>query len=144
MHDGILTVLVTLLDSRGLDNIPARLDHIQLNEPVIPRIAVGDPVELLLMQAVDVADVSEPGVEDAQVGRGQGGFHAAAVVVAAHDDVLDAQVPHCIVDHRHHVEVDVWDQVGDVAVHEYLARVEPHDLVGRHAAVAAADVSASR
>ena len=37
------------------------------------------------------------------------------------------------------VQVGVHHHVGDVAVHEDLARVQPRDLVGRHAAVGAAD-----
>ncbi len=33
----------------------------------------------------------------------------------------------------------MYDDVGDVAVHEELAGQQPHDLVGGHAAVGAAD-----
>ena len=65
--------------------------------------------------------------------------HAAAAVVADHDDVLDLQHVGRELDHRQAVQVRVHDDVGDVAVHEQLARHQADDLVGRHPAVGAAD-----
>ena len=143
MNDGKVILLITLLNSGCLDDIPARLDHVQLDQPVEPRRIILDLVELLLVQTVHVADVPEPRVEDAQIGGRQGGLHSSAVVVAADDDVLDAQVSHGVVDDRHDVQVDRRHEVGNVAVDEDLSGVEAHDLVGGHPAVAAADVSAS-
>ena len=67
------------------------------------------------------------------------GAHAAAAVVAADDDVLDLQHVDGELDHREAVEVGVHDDVGDVAVHEQLARQQADDLVRGHAAVGAAD-----
>ena len=64
---------------------------------------------------------------------------AAAAVVAADDDVLHAQDVDGVLEHREAVEVGVHDDVGDVAVDEHLAGREADDLVGRHAAVRAAD-----
>lgn len=143
MNDGKVILLITLLNSGRLDDIPARLDHVQLDQPVEPRRIILDLVELLLVQTIHVANVPEPRVEDAQIGGRQGGLHSSAVVVAADDDVLDAQVSHGVVDDRHDVQVDRRHEVGNVAVDEDLSGVEAHDLVGGHPAVAAADVSAS-
>ena len=44
-----------------------------------------------------------------------------------------------VLQHRQAVEVGVHDDVGDVAVDEQLAGQQADDLVGRHAAVGAAD-----
>jgi hypothetical protein len=41
--------------------------------------------------------------------------------------------------HRETVEICVHHDVRDVPMHEELARRESHDLIGRHAAVGAAD-----
>jgi hypothetical protein len=65
--------------------------------------------------------------------------HAAAAVVADDDHVLDVQQVDGEVDHRQAVQIGVHDQVADIAVHEHFARRQPGDLVGRHAAVGAAD-----
>ena len=54
------------------------------------RIGVG--VELFFVKAVDVADASEPGVQEAHVGVGEGGLDATAYVVAADYDVLYVEV----------------------------------------------------
>ena len=51
--------------------------------------------------------------------------HAAAAVVAAHDDVLHPQHVDGVLEHGEAVEVGVDDDVGDVAVHEHLARRRP-------------------
>ena len=70
--------------------------------------------------------------------------HAAAAVVAADDDVLDLQHVDGVLQHRQAVQVGVHDDVGDVAVDEQLARQQADDLVGRHAAVGAADPQVAR
>lgn len=93
----------------------------------------------MLVQAVDVPDVPKPGVEDAEVLWGHGGLDAAAAVVATDDDVLDLEVLDGVVEDGSDVEVDVADQVGDVAVDKGLAGLEAGDLLGGDARVAAAN-----
>lgn len=143
VNNRILILLITLLNSGRLDDIPAGLNYVQLHQPVEPRRLVRDLVELLLVQTVHVADVPEPRVEDAQVGGRQRGLNPSAVVVAADDDVLDAQVAYGVVDDGHDVEVDRRHEVRDVAVDEDFAGVEAHDLVGGNSAIATPDVPAS-
>ena len=69
---------------------------------------------------------------------------AAAPEVAADHDLLDAQHLDGVLQHREAVEIGVHDDVRDVAVHEHLARIGARDLVGRHAAVRAADPEVAR
>ena len=64
---------------------------------------------------------------------------AAAAVVAHHHDVLHLQHVDGELEHGQIVGVLGRGEIGDVAVHEQLARIEVHDLVGGHAAVGAAD-----
>ncbi len=65
--------------------------------------------------------------------------YAAAAVVAADDDVFHLQHVDRELDHRQAVNVAVYHQVGHVAVDEQLARHQADDVVGRNAAVGAAD-----
>jgi hypothetical protein len=133
-----------LLDGCRLDDVPALLNDVDLNETVVFRVFVGDGVELVLVQTVDVADVSQPWVQQTQVLGSHSGLDTAAAVVSAHDNVLDLEVADRVVNHGHDVEVDVINQVGDVAVDEHLAGVEARDGFGGDARVGAAwqDVSA--
>jgi hypothetical protein len=66
-------------------------------------------------------------------------MHAAAAIVAAHDDVLDLELLDRVLDDRERADVIRDDHVGDVAVHKHLAGREPCDLLGGHARVGAAD-----
>lgn len=139
VDDGELAGAEALLDDGHLHDVPALLDDVELDQAVVAGLLVGDGVELLLVEAVDVADVAQPGVQDAQVLGGHGGLDAAAAVVATDDNVFDAQVLDGIVHDRGGVEVDAADQVGDVAVHKDLAGFETGDLLGGDPAVRTAD-----
>lgn len=68
-----------------------------------------------------------------------GGFHSAAAVVAADDDVADFEDIHGILHHGEEVEIRFHDDVGDVAVDENLSGGEAGDLVGGHPAVRTTD-----
>jgi len=58
--------------------------------------------------------------------------------------LLHVEDIHRVLQHGEAVEVGVHDDVGHVAVHEHFARVQPRDLVGRHAAVGTADPHVAR
>lgn len=139
VDDGVLVLGVRLLDVGRLDDVAALLDDVELDQTVVAGGLVLNGVELLLVQAVDVADVSQPGVQETEVLGGHGGLDAAAAVVAADDDVLDAEVLDGVVDDAHGVEVSVADEVGDVAVDKCLAGLEAADLLGGDARVGASD-----
>ena len=80
-----------------------------------------------------------PVVGQADAGAFERRLDATAAVMADHHDVLDLQPLDRELDRRQRVQVGVDDDVGDVAVHEHLTRIEPGDLVGRHPAVGTAD-----
>ena len=142
VHNRELVLSPTLLHSRRLDHIPTLLIHIQLNELIVLLFlcaAVGhNIVELLLVQSVDVADVSEPRVQQTHVLWCHGGLDTTTAVVAANDNVLNFEVADRVVYDGHDVEVDVVDEVGNVAVDEHLAGLETGDGFGGDARVGAA------
>jgi hypothetical protein len=88
---------------------------------------------------VDVADVTQPVVDQAQALRLHRRSHPAAAIVAAHDHVLHLEHVDRVLQDRQAVDVGVLDQVGDVAVHEQLAGRAADDVVGRQPAVGAPD-----
>jgi hypothetical protein len=138
MHHRKLIFRPALLHRRRLDHIPTLLVYIQLYQPIVLLSLVLNLIKLGLMQAVHVADVTQPRVEQAHVFGRHSGFHAAAAVVPADDDVFYFEVADGVVDDGHDVEVDVVDEVGDVAVDEHFAWFETCDGFGGDAGVGAA------
>ena len=91
-----------------------------------------------------VLHVPQPVVDEAERLALPRGADAAAPVVADDDHVLDVQHVDGVLQDRQAVQVGVHDDVGDVPVDEQLAGQQVHDLVGRHAAVRAADPQVAR
>lgn len=65
VHDGELILSPALLHGCRFDYVPALLDDIQLNEAIVLLVLVCDACQLILVESVDVANVSEPWVQDA-------------------------------------------------------------------------------
>lgn len=139
MDDGEAVLGIRLLEGGGLDHVAALLVDVELDEALVAGLLVGDGVELLLVQAVDVADVAQPGVHEAKVLGRHGGLDTAAAVVAADNNVLNLEVLDGILDDAHNVEVRVAHQVGNVTVHKGVAGLQARDLLGGDAGVGASD-----
>ena len=69
VNDRELIIAIALLDNGCLDDILAGFYHIQLDQSIVSCVLVLDLVEFLLVQAIDVSDVSKPRIEYSQVGR---------------------------------------------------------------------------
>lgn len=123
----------------SLDDVTALLDDVELYQAVVSLVLVGDGVQLLLVDSVDVANVSQPGVEQAHVFGCHGSLDTTAAVVAADNNVLDLKVVHSIVDDAHDVEVGADHHVGDVSVDKGLASLKASDLLSWNAGVTASD-----
>ena len=91
------------------------------------------------MFVMHIVHMAQPQIDDADAGPVKCGQHAAAAVVADDHDVLDLEDIDGVLDHRQAVEVGMHHHVGDVAVDEELAGQQVHELIGRDAAVGAAD-----
>ena len=140
MHDRIAVEQVAFLHARHFDDVEALLLHVQFDQAVVAQVSVLNRVQFFLMQAVHVADVAQPRIHRAQIFGQHRRFDAAAVVVAADDDVFDFQVRHGVFDGGGSVQIQTVHKVGDVAVHEHFAGFQPHHPFRRDTAVGAADV----
>lgn len=98
-----------------------------------------DAIELRLVFPPDILYVSQPVVDETQSVITERRADAAAPVVSAHDYVSDLQYFDRELKHRQAIEIGMDDNIGDVAMHQQLARREANDLVGGHAAVSATD-----
>jgi hypothetical protein len=143
MDNRELILRPALLHCCGLDDVPALLVHIELHKTIVLLLVVCNRVELVLVQTVHVADVSQPWVQQAHVLGCHGSFDTTAAVMAAYDNVLDFEVTDSVVYDRHDVEVDVVDEIGDVAVDEHFAWFQAGDSFGGNARVGAACVMLS-
>ena len=143
MDDDFLAAAPGVLDDRRLADVERLLDHVEFAQR-IDAAPQRQGVEPLLVPVAHVLDVADPvvGKADAPVVERRG--DAAAVRVADDDDVLDLQDIGGELDHRQAVQVGMDDDVGDVAVHEQLARRQVDEFVRRHAAVGAADPEVAR
>ena len=88
---------------------------------------------------VHVAHMTQPIIDQAYITAFERGLHATATVVPTDDDVLNFQDVHRVLQDRETIQVGVDDDVGDVAMHEELARQQADNLVGGDAAIGAAD-----
>ena len=138
--DRDVPVSVAPLEFCGFDHVDALLLHVELHQSLVPLFFVINGVKFFSVYTLHISDVSQPGIEDAQVVGLHGGFHAPAIVVPANDNVIDLQVEYCIVDDRLCAEVGIGDHVGNVAVYKSLAGGDAHELFGSHQAVGAADI----
>lgn len=92
MHDGIAIVSITLLDDGCFDNVAALLEDVKLDKTSVLSFRVGICIEFLFVETVNIADSSEPRVEQAHIGIREGSLDATANIVAADDDMLDVEM----------------------------------------------------
>ena len=91
VDDRVAVLEPVLLDRGGLDHVVALLVDVELHQPAVPLRWIGDRVELGPVEAVDVADLPQPAVEQPEVLRGHRRRDPAAAVVTADDDVFDVE-----------------------------------------------------
>ena len=115
------------------------LQDIEFAQPVEPRPLIGNRFEFVAMRLVHLADRVQPVIDQAAPLTVDCRADTAAAVVTDHDDVLHLDDVDCELQDGEVVGVLRRRQIGDVAVNEQLARIEVDDLVGRNAAVGAAD-----
>lgn len=116
--NGLLHRLVRRDDPRSGLNIQLGQSHGTLG-------VILDGGQLCLVGIPHGSQAREPGVEHAaELPAGESASATGTVGVAAKDDVLDFDVAHGELDDGHGVEIRGVDDVGDVAVHEGLARLQ--------------------
>jgi hypothetical protein len=142
MHGGKPVFLEMLLENGRLDYISAGFHDIQFNQAIVPCRLVLDRIKLVLVDAIDVADISEPRIQYAKVDGCQCRLHASTVVVATDNNVFDVKMADSVLNGRHDGQVSVGHKVGDVSVNEYFACIKPHDFICWDSTITTSDVSA--
>lgn len=132
--------LVGLLHCGRFDHVDALFLDIELCQAVVFFLRITDGIEFILMQPVDIPDVAQPGIEDAQVFGLHGCFHSPATIMAANNDVLDLQVIHRVIDHGHDIEIDADHHIGEITMDKNITGFHPHELFGSDPAVGTADI----
>lgn len=130
----LLTACPRILHNGGMADIIGLLDDVEFTESI--QLCGSEHIlnrhDMLML---DVANVPQPVIDEAQLAALERSLHTTATIVTADDDVLNLQGVDGILQHGETVEVGVDDKVSDVAVHEELARQEPDDFIRRHTAV---------
>ncbi len=124
---------------RRLFHMNALNNGVEFTESSGLQLAGGLLLEFILVVLGDIPNMANPVVVGSTLLSVERRFDAAAPVVAANDDVLDAQRVDCEVDDGDCIEVRVNDEIRDVTVNKNLARGKAHDLIGRDAAVRTSD-----
>jgi hypothetical protein len=138
VDEEFLPVVPGILDNRGLADVDDLLDDVEFAEPVgalISRLRF----EIDDMLVMDVLDMPEPVVDEAETPIGEGGGDAGAAVMANHKDVAHFQIVHGELEDRKAAQVGMDDDVGDVAMDENFPRDESENFIGRDAAVGTAN-----
>ena len=132
------------IDHDGADgHVDHLLGHVEFAQRIDAHV-FGQGFEHHGVAVAHVLDVADPVVGQSDALAAERRLDAGAAIVAHHHDVLDLQVLDGELNGRERVEVGVHHDVGDVAVHEHLARFQASDLVGGHAAVGAANPHVAR
>jgi hypothetical protein len=139
VHGQWLFATPGILDDRRAGDIEHLFEHVQFTQTGVLQRQFAGLMQALGMLVGDVGDVAQPVVGQPQTLLGQAGVDAAAAVVADHQDVLDLEYVYRVLDGRQAVQVGMHHHVGDIAVHEHLARCHVDDLIGRHPRVGTAD-----
>ena len=96
-------------------------------------------VQRVFMTAINILEVTQPVINQAELFVLHGGGHTATAIMSAYDDVFDQQHLNRKLNHRQAVEIAVDDHIRHVAMDEHLTGHQSHDGVGRYSAVGAAN-----
>src|SRR6218665_2501928 len=123
---------------RGLRDMGHLLDGIELAEHVVAPVR-GDGRDQLPVAVAHILHMANPVVGQPDAGALQRRAHAAAAIVADHHQLRHIHLVDGVLDGGQAVQIGVRHHIRHIAVHEHFARLQARDLVGRNAAVRAAD-----
>lgn len=116
---------------------------IQFGKAVEARGRIGHHINLVAMGLIRFADRMKPVIDEPATLSINGGGYAATAIMADHHDVLHPQHIHGKLQYGKIISVLRRGEIGDISMHEQLARVEADNLVGGDSAVRAADPKVS-
>ena len=124
-------------DSRVVEQVLNALAHIQLDQTSASLSGI-QAREQRRMLAFQRPQWSEPGIQQTQRTGRQGGRRSPTCGMPTKDDMLDVEMHDGVLEYSRGRQVARMDDVGNVAVHKDVARLEPEDRRFRHATVGTA------
>src|SRR5215469_8498349 len=115
------------------------LNHIEFAQAVKPATLVLQRFELLAVRSGQLANGMQPVVDEPPTFTIDGGADATAAVMSDNHNVLHFEDVDGKLEHGQIIGILRRSEIGDVAVDEQLAGVEPDNGIRRHSAIGAAD-----
>src|SRR5262249_9091178 len=133
-----LTAAPSVLDENVGGNVSRLLDHVELAKTIQANLPIRDRVEGVAMFMIDLTDGMQPVIHETPTHPVHRRTDAAAPVMPDHYNVPHFQHVDSELQHGKVIGVLRRSEICDIPVNEELARIETHDLIGRHAAIGAA------
>jgi hypothetical protein len=144
MHLHALTAAPRTPQNRRAAHVCNLLNYVQSNETLTAICVVYRFFEEAHMPKCDIFDMPQPIVYKARGAPFGNSVHTAATIMTDHHNVLYAQCFDSILQYRETIKVGVNDDIGDVSMNEYFARIETNDLVCGHPTIRAPDPQVPR
>jgi hypothetical protein len=138
MNPQLLSVFPGLLHDGNPRDIVHLFSNVELTKQILIIFLVR-AVKLVPVLGSCFSNMRKPGLERPVVVLLEGRTDSSAPVVAGDDDVLHLQHLHGVLQNSEEVDIRGRSLVGHVPVHEKLSWLQPHDLVGGHSRVGAAN-----
>ncbi len=139
MHVVGIVVGPCVLDDLGRAQLEHLFLDIAFHETAMSQFRVFDGFEFDSISAVDVLDACQPPIDQPVVMSVHGGVDSPTPIVTTHDDMFDAEHFDGVLEHRHEVHVGGNHEIGNVSVHEEIARLRTGYLIGVDSTVGASD-----
>src|SRR5690606_30740005 len=143
MHCQRLPALPSPLNDTGMANVTNLMDHIQLTESIHPRLEI-QRIKLIAVNCVNVLDITQPVVDQAQFCIFNGRTHPATTIMPRHHNMAHLQYFDGELDNRQAVQIGMNNHIGYITVNKDLARQHIDDLVGWHPTIRAANPKKAR
>ncbi len=133
-----MTGLHGILDDGCVLYVENLFPYIQFTQELMSFFMI-QAFEGIFMEAGDIPDMAQPVVDQSVITVFHGRVDTPATVVTTDNDVFYPQDFDRKLDHGQAVQIRVHYDIGDIAMYENLSGRKIDDLVGRDAAVRAAD-----
>src|SRR5262249_5124515 len=115
------------------------LSDVQFAQASPPGLRLQESLEFHRVSRAHVAHMLKPTLQRTVQSGAKSRLYTAAPIMAANDDMLNRQHFYRVLQHRDAVHVVGCDDVGHIAMNEQFAWREANDLIGRYAAIRAAN-----
>lgn len=134
----LVTARPSILDHGAQRDVAHLLDHVHFTKNVFLLLR-RKMIKPFSVTKTDILNMPQPVVRKADTSSVSCSAYAGTSVVTNHHDVFNFKVFHCKLDRRKCIQIRGHNQIRDVSVHKYFARVEAGYLVCGHAAIRASN-----